>query len=191
MSWIDALLGRSRPIKASLDQLFGLSTAELTLETEFDLKPTGAAAICFRPVSTGDFAELEREIEGLLQASAKDSPLTWRTEKDSYGYEWVTVQAQEFENLVASIHMISRELEDSGYGDRLLASVFQFKGTGGKNVYWLYNYKRGAFYPFVPSGPAQGRDNAAELRLSSVMDRELNVEKDLAKWYPLWGIPLT
>lgn len=189
MSWFDALLGRAKPIKPSLDQLFGMSTAGLTLETEFNLKSTGAAAICFRPVSSGEFAQLEQEINSLLAASSKDSPLTWRVEKDSYGYQWVILRAQEFENLVATIHMISRELEDAGFGEQLLASAFQFRDDNGKNVYWLYNYKRGSFYPFVPAG-AQGRDNPLELRLSSVMQRELHVEDELSKWYPLWGIPL-
>jgi hypothetical protein len=189
MSWLDALLGRTKPIKASLDQLFGLSTAGMTLETEFGLKPSNAAAICFRPVSSGEFSQLEQEINDLLKASTKDSPLQWRTFQDSFGYEWIIVQADEFENLVATVHMISRELQDGGFGERLLASVFQFLDQKGSNVYWLYNYKRGAFYPFVPSGN-QVRDNAQEMRLSSILGRELKVEADLAKWYPLWGIPL-
>jgi hypothetical protein len=189
MSWLDALLGRSRPIQPSLDQLFGLSTAQLTLQTEFDLTSTGAAAICFRPVSTADFTTLEQETNALLEASRKDSPLTWESKSDSYGYQWELLRAQEFENLVATVHMISRQLEDGGYGDRLLASVFQFRDPAGKNVYWLYNYKRGAFYPFVPASN-QGRDNPLELRLSSIMNGELKVEQDLTKWYPLWGIPL-
>jgi hypothetical protein len=189
VSWLDALLGRSKPIKASLDQLFGLSTAEVTLQTELDLRPTDAAAICFRPVSSGEFAELEREIQSLLEASRRDAPLNWRTVTDSYGYEWIILTAQEFENLVATTHMISRELQDSGFGERLLASVFQFRDASGHNVYWIYNYKRGSFYPFVPAGN-NARDNARELRLSSIMSRELKVEDDLSKWYPLWGIPL-
>jgi hypothetical protein len=189
VSWLDALLGRDKPLKSSLDQLFGLSTAGLTLETEFGLKSTCAAAISFRPVSTGQFAQLKGEIDSLLQASTKDSPLTWKSFTDSYGYEWMVVQAQEYENLVATVHMISRELQDTGFGEQLLASVFQFRDANGRNVYWIYNYKRGAFYPFVPSGH-QTRDNATELRLSSIMRSELNVEQDLSRWYALWGIPL-
>jgi len=189
MSFLDALLGRAKPVKSSLDQLFGLSTAELTLETEFGLKSTGGAAICFRPVSTGQFAELEHEIGDLLQASSKDSPISWRSFTDSYGYDWIVIQCQEFTNAVATIHMISQELQESGFGDQLLASVFQFKDDSGRNVYWMYNYKRGAFYPFVPTS-GQNRDNALELRLSSVMSKELNLESDLSKWYALWGIPL-
>lgn len=189
MNFLDALLGRSKPIKPSLDQLFGLSTAEITLQTEFNLQPTGGGAICFRPVSSGQFAELQREIDELLKASTKDAPLTWRTFTDAFGYEWIVLESSEFQNLVTSIHMISQELQESGFGEQLLASVFQFRQDRGQNVYWLYNYKRGAFYPFVPT-PGQQRDNPQELRLSSVMKHELRIEEDLSKWYALWGIPL-
>jgi len=189
VSWLDALLGRSRPVAARLDNLFGLTTATLTLETEFGLRPTGAAAICFRPVSSGDFAQLESDIQQLLQTSAKDAPLQWSTRSDEFGYEWMLIKAADFENVVTTVHMISRELEDNGYGDRLLASVFQFRDDKGHSVYWMYNYKRGTLYPFVPAG-RQSRDNAAEMRLSSILGRELAVEKDLSLWYPLWGIPI-
>ena len=189
MSFLDALLGRTKPIKSSLDQLFGLSTAEVTLQTEFELTPTGGAAISFRPVSTGQFSQLQEETDALLQASTKDSPLTWRSFKDPYGYEWIVLHAEDFGNLVATVHMISRQLQDSGFGEQLLASVFQFQDENRQNIYWIYNYKRGAFYPFVPAGN-QNRDNARELRLSSIMGGELNIEQDLTKWYALWGIPL-
>jgi hypothetical protein len=53
----------------------------------------------------------------------------------------------------------------------------------------LYNYKRGTFYPFVPDRN-RTRDNAFELRLSSVLRGELQIETELEKWYALWGIPL-
>ena len=189
MSLLDALLGRSRPVKSTLDQLFGLSTAQLTLETELSLRSTGAAAISFRPVSSGEFAQLRGEIEALLKASTKDAPLTWRTFTDPYGYQWIVLQAPDFVNLVTTVHMVSRELQDSGFGEQLLASVFQFKDERGRSTYWIYNYKRGTFYPFVPTSGKQ-RDNASELRLSSVMGHELRIEQDLTRWYALWGIPL-
>ncbi|MCA1597339.1 MAG: hypothetical protein LC772_13085 [Chloroflexi bacterium] len=189
MSWIDALLGRSRPIPASLDQLFGLSTAGITLETEFDLKSTGAAAVSFRPVTSGEFSRLQSEIDALLQASTRDAPLTWTTSTDSFGYQWITLRSDDYSNLITTMHMVSRELQDSGFGEQLLAAIVQFRGPDSRIVYWLYNYKRGTFYPFVPAGN-QTRDNALEVRLTGVLNGELNVEPDLTKWYPLWGIPL-
>jgi hypothetical protein len=186
---MDALLGRSKPVKSNLDRLFGLSTAQVTLETEFDLKPSGGAAISFKAISSGDFASLQKEIDELLAASTKDAPLTWKSFTDEYGYRWIVLQSPDFSNLVATIHMVSRELEDSGFGEQLLASVVQFVNPTGRKYYWIYNYKRGAFYPFVPSAN-KTRDNAEELRLSSVMNGELKIEDDLGKWYALWGIPL-
>jgi predicted GNAT family acetyltransferase len=189
VSLFDALLGRSRPVKSSLDQLFGLSTAEITLETELNMKGTGAAAVCFRPISSGEFASLQKEIKELLATSARDAPLDWSSFTDTYGYQWVILKTDDFSNLIATVHMVSHELQDSGFGEQLLAAVVQYKDENGRNVYWIYNYKRGAFYPFVPAAN-QTRDNACELRLSSVMSRELKIEDDLAKWYALWGIPL-
>jgi hypothetical protein len=189
VSWVDSLLGRSRPIKASVDQLFGLSTASVTLETEFDLKPTGAAGVCFRAVSSGEFSRLQQEIDDLLKASTRDAPLTWRSSTDSFGYQWIILHSDDYANLITTVHMVSRELEDSGFSEQLLAALVQFRDAQNRTVYWLYNYKRGTFYPFVPSGN-QTRDNPYEIRLSSVMKRELNVETDLTKWYALWGVPL-
>ena len=188
MSWLDAVLGRTKPQKASLDALFGLSTAQITLETELELKATNAGALSFKPVSSGQFAELQKDIDELLKVSAKDSPLSWKPFTDPYGYQWIVFQADEFENLVTTIHGVSRELQDNGYGSQLLASVFQFRDDKGRNVYWMYNYKRGTFYPFVPQGK-DGRDNATELRLSALMQRELQMEPDPTMWYAMYGMP--
>ncbi len=86
-----------------------------------------------------------------------------------------------------------------GFGEQLLAAVFRFTGEPGgdhgRAVYWVYNFKRGRYYPFVPrpGAPAGGqgsRDNAYELHLLSVMEKELPVEKELDRWYALWGLPL-
>lgn len=189
MSWLDALLGRAKPVKPALENLFGLTTAQITLETEFDLKPTGSAGVAFKPVSSGEFSLLEREVDSLLKVSARDSALRWQSFTDPYGYRWIVITAEEFANLVTTVHGISRELLDGGFGGQLLASVFQFRGPADQNVYWMYNYKRGSFYPFVPHGE-NGRDNATELRLSSVMQRELDIERDATMWYAMYGMPL-
>ena len=62
-----------------------------------------------------------------------------------------------------------------------------YKCTG--LLYWVYNYKTGKFYPFVPNGPRK-RDNVTELRLGEIMkEQKLPVERKLENWYALWGIP--
>jgi hypothetical protein len=47
----------------------------------------------------------------------------------------------------------------------VLCAVFAFEDSKKRPLYWIYNYKRGAFYPFVPSGSDQQRDNERELVL--------------------------
>ena len=69
-------------------------------------------------------------------------------------------------------------------------AVFPFEDESGKRVYWIYNYKRGAFYPFVPAGGEQQRDNERELRLKAQIGAELPLEPELERWFPLWDIPL-
>jgi hypothetical protein len=57
-------------------------------------------------------------------------------------------------------------------------------------VYLIYGYKRGTFWPFVPTGEEQERDNAEELRLKNVLESELPIEPDLTRWLALFDAPL-
>ena len=67
------------------------------------------------------------------------------------------------------------------------AAVFAFRDHRDRPLYWIYNYKRGAFYPFVPAG---GGSSATTSELGS-RPRSAGppVEPELERWFPLWGIP--
>jgi hypothetical protein len=56
-------------------------------------------------------------------------------------------------------------------------------------VYWIYGFKRGAFWPFVPAGKDQ-RDNAYELELKAKLEQELPIEQDLTRWLALFDAPI-
>jgi hypothetical protein len=101
------------------------------------------------------------------------------------------LQDDDFEDLVVGLNAVNSALNDGGYGDRVLAALFAFTGSGGQPVYFIYNVKRGTFYPFVPKpGSVQARDNEAELRYKAQLDRELPIEQELERWFPLWGVPV-
>ena len=55
-------------------------------------------------------------------------------------------------------------------------------------MYWIYGFKRGAFWPFVPIGE-QKRDNANELELKAKLEHELPIEPDLTRWLALFDAP--
>jgi hypothetical protein len=185
----DVLFGRKKLKGANLDKLFALSTASITLETETSLKPAGVAAVVFKPLSAGDFMRAEADIDELLGVAARDSGSQVRRRSDSFGFQWMVIRDKDFEDLVTTTHLVSSELVDRGFGGQLLAAMFAFR-DGDRPVYLIYGYKRGTFWPFVPTGEEQERDNAEELRLKNVLESELPIEPDLTRWLALFDAPL-
>lgn len=187
MGWFDSLFGRSKPVQSQTEKLFAISTARVALEMGPGMEPGTDAGVVYRPLQSSAFEGAADELTEILELSARETGSTIRRENDDYGFAWVLVQDNDFEDLVATIHMVSLTLQERGFKDQLLAAAFRFDREG-RPVYWLYNYKRGAFYPFVPNGPNR-RDNAAELRYGAIMEKELPIEKQTDQWYPMWGIP--
>jgi hypothetical protein len=185
----DILFGRKRLRGAKLDKLFALPSARLTLEAEVGLRPGGVAAVVFKPLSAGEFHRVEQEIDELLAVAAESSGSEVRRRSDTYGFEWLVVRDQDFEDLVTSVHLVSSELEARGFGGQLLAALFAFEG-GERPTYLVYGYKRGTFWPFVPTGREQERDNAEEIRLKNELETELPIEPELQRWLGLFDAPL-
>jgi hypothetical protein len=90
---------------------------------------------------------------------------------------------------VTAVHAVASELQARGFGEQLLAAVFRFEG-GKHPVYWIYGYKRGTFWPFIPTGDGQKRDNAEELELKAKLAPELPVEQDLSRWFGVFDAPI-
>jgi hypothetical protein len=185
----DILFGRKKLRGAKLDKLFALPSARLTLEAELGLRAGGVAAVVFKPLSAGEFRRVEQEIDELLAVAAESSGSEVRRRSDTYGFEWLVVRDPEFEDLVTSVHLVSSELEARGFGGQLLAALFAFEG-GERPTYLVYGYKRGTFWPFVPTGHEQERDNAEEIRLKNELESELPIEPELDRWLGLFNAPL-
>ena len=189
MGFLDALLGGGRKLKAPApDRLFAMATAQVALEAQLGLRHRNVAGIVFQPLSTGDFRTIVDETEELLRGAAQDTGTSVETAEDEFGYRWMVLRDRDFDDLVVSLNVVSSQLQAGGYGDRLLACVFAFEDEG-RPIYFIYNFKRGAYYPFVPIGRQQ-RDTERELRLKAQVGGELPIEPELERWFPLWEIPL-
>jgi PspA associated protein B len=184
---LDNLFGKISLPKATIDNLFAISTARITMQSEMNLNPSSAAGLCFKPLESARYDAARTEIEELLQLSSGETGTTYRISTDEFRFTWVVLEDPDFDDLVTGLHMVSETLIERGYGTYLLCAIFRFEGA--KPVYWIYNFKQGRYYPFVPL-PDKKRDNAMEFRMKSLLERELPVEKEVGMWYPLWGIPL-
>jgi hypothetical protein len=184
----DVLFGRKKLKGPAQERLFALSTARVTLDTELGLKPAGAGGIVFKPLSAGEFVRAENDLQQVLDAVAGDSGSRLERKSDDFGYEWIVVRDPDLEDQVTTVHAVAQGLQEQGFGEQLLAAAFKFDG-GKHPVYWIYGYKRGAFWPFVPTGEKE-RDNAEELELKAKLEKELPIEPDLSRWFGLFDAPL-
>jgi hypothetical protein len=204
MGLLDALTGRHKVKGPAPDRLFAITTAYVALEAEHQIKPAGDAAIVFQALQTSEFEAAIKDMEEVVRATGGESGTQVHTEDDSFGYRWMVLDGAGVEDLAVGINAVSGSIETAGHGERLLCAVFAFQDAQRRPVYFIYNYKRGYWYPFVPAGgsastsstgstsssQAGERATERELQLKAQMGDELPIEPELERWFPLWGIPI-
>jgi len=191
----DILTGRHEVKGPAPDRLFAISTAYVTLSSDHQIEPLGTAAIVFQALATSDFETALRETEEVVKATGGESATSLSTQDDSYGYRWMVLKspagAPSVEDLAVGINAVSSSIETAGHGERLLCAVFAFADAQKRRVYFIYNYKRGFWYPFVPDPDhAEQRSTERELQIKAQMASELPIEPEIERWFPLWGIPI-
>ena len=197
----DILTGRHTVQGPAPDRLFAISTAYITLQAEHQIDPAGKAAIVFQALATSEFESTLKEMEEVVTATGGESGTKVASQNDSYGYRWMVLNnpdgAPSVEDLAVGINAVSSSIETAGHGERLLCAVFAFTDAQKRRVYFIYNYKRGYWYPFVPLGAGAAdadhpgeRSTERELQLKAQMGSELPIEPELERWFPLWGIPI-
>jgi hypothetical protein len=191
----DILTGRHEVKGPAPDRLFAISTAYVTLQAEHQIEPAGTAAIVFQALATSEFEATLKDMEEVVTATGGESGTKVATQDDSYGYRWMVLRnpdgAPSVEDLAVGINAVSSSIETAGHGERLLCAVFAFVDAKKRRIYFIYNYKRGFWYPFVPAeGAQQERSTERELQIKAQMASELPIEPELERWFPLWGIPI-
>lgn len=189
MGLLDIIRGQRAPKRADLDRMFAISTSYPTLTVNLELVPTQTAGVCFKPVEAASFGELLRDMDQLLQLAGATSGVQVERVEDELGFTWIVLRDPDFEDLVTTAHLVNGTIEERGFSEQLLCSVFGFRDGKGEPVDLVYAYKRGTFYPFVQRGEHE-RDNALEMRLHAALSREMPMEPELERWYAVWGAPV-
>jgi len=189
VGFLDSILGgRKKLATANADRLFAMATAQVTLEISLGMKSRGVAAIVFQQIASADFKQILDDSSALIASAASDTGTKLEQDDDDYGYRWMVFRDDDFEDLVTAVNTVASELQAGGYGDRVLAAVFAWEDNK-QPVDFIYNFKRGRFYPFAPK-PGKQRDNEYELRLKAQIENDLPIEPELDRWFPLWDAPI-
>lgn len=196
------MLGRRKQVGPTLDPLFALPAAAVTLQVSAGFLPSGRAAVCYRESEGEPFDQVEAEITALVASSDPQYVA------DSYGYSWLLLRDQAVESateesladrgetlpdmggLVTDMHTVTSTLQSSGFGPALLCDVMSFREAEGRRLLLVYLIKQGTFYPFAPvDDEKKERDTALELQVRALLWNELPMEPDLGRWFPLWSAP--
>jgi hypothetical protein len=188
VGFLDALLGRTKPVAPNLDALFALPSAAMTLQAASDINPTGTGSVCFRAAEGRAFSDIEKDVRDLLNMGDNKTPV--QVSADSYGFTWLVCEhaPDDIEGLVTDLHAVNSSLQDGGFGPQLLCTILSFRDPGARRLGLVYLYKRGTFYPFAPQA-GEHRDNALELQVRGALGDDLKIEPDLTRWFPVWGAP--
>lgn len=183
--FVEVLFGEGGVTGADPEDLFEITTAYITLGSH-GYESVDRAGLCFSSVESVDFDAVVEDVEGMLAVSAEENRAQYRVIDDDYGYKWVLLADASFDDVVTDVHMVADTLITEGYENYLLCAVFGFEGH--REVYWIYNFKRGTWYPFAPRAVGQ-RDEALEDELCDRLGSDLDLEPDPDRRYSLWGIP--
>ena len=190
MGFLDVLTGKRKIKGPAPDRVFAMATAGPVLEMSMGLKPA-RAAIVFQPLATSDFDAIVADMEEVLKGTG-DGPR--HHDREAGRQVRLPLDDPGRPRLRGPRRRGQRRL-DRAPGAAATATACWRRCSpsatrSDKPVYWIYNYKRGAFYPFVPGGGEQQRDSERELQLQAQIGAELPVEAQLERWFPLWDIPI-
>jgi hypothetical protein len=180
LSLAGAVLGRRQPRQARSDLVCGITAARLTLEIELELR-VRAAAIAFQPPAA--------PVDDLLAGIVADTGARAGRRDDGFGFGWLTLAGRNLDDLAIAIGVVAEEFDLAGRWEQLVCAVFAFEWEPGTSVYWIYDFARGSFHPFVPCGHDR-RDAKAELRLHAAAARDLRLEQDPQRRHPIWDVPV-
>ena len=164
---------RSKSPKVYLNGLTTLPAAAATLR-DAGLRAIGVASVCVRPVDGGAVSGSEK-----FEASTDEFGFTWLTRRTS---------PDDINGLVADVHSLVVAGDEAGFGPSLLCALVPFSDGSKPVVGLIYRFTRGTWYPFAPIAEDQ-RDNVRELEIRTLLAKDLDIERDLTKWSPVWGAP--
>ncbi|MBH1933247.1 hypothetical protein I5Q34_02905 [Streptomyces sp. AV19] len=192
MGFLDVILGRTKPVRPDLDQLFALPSAAVTLKAAAGLDPTGLGSVCFASVEGEAFDGVRQDVRELLDADTGRGGVPVEFSRDAYGYTWLLARQapEDTAALVNDLHAVNTLLQEGGFGPQLLCSLMSFHDARQRSLGLVYLYKRGTFYPFAPvRGEGERRDHELEIQVRALLEDDLRIEGDLSRWFPVWGAP--
>lgn len=90
---------------ADPEDLFGMSTAYLTMEADLGYESSDVGALCFSGVDSTSFHDAVDEVEAILEAGREETGTEFSVTSDDHGYHWVVLEDDDPEDLITSMRV--------------------------------------------------------------------------------------
>ena len=100
-----------------------------------------------------------------MRGTGEETGTTLETTDDTYGYRWMVLHDDDIEDLAVGVNAVSDALASAATATACCARSSPSSRPTATPVYFIYNYKRGTWYPFVPArrrAAARHRARAAD-----------------------------
>lgn len=182
------MLRRAKPTQPDLDGLFRLRDASGALAAA-GIRPSGGAGVAVRPAQADRFVQLFAAITDLVTQWNTPMVTLRAIDQASGQYQWITADGQGLDELLDAVHVLGSGLARRGFGSLLTAAAFAFATAGGEQLFIVYCFDRGTFYPLGRSGdPLHDRPVERSVRIAAAS--ALPPEDDPARRLPATEVPL-
>ena len=169
-----------------------MPSAALTLQAGAGFIPTGLGSVCFAGVEGGAFARIRQDVEELLDADTDRGGIPVEFSQDSYGYTWLLSRRSpdDVTALVNDLHAVNTRSRTAASA-RSCCARWSASGTpkGGR---WRWSTStsaaRSTRSPRCGAAP-RSATTSWSCRSGRLLGDDLRVEKDLSRWFPVWGAP--
>lgn len=116
------------------DAIFSLTSASVLMEEKLSMKFSGIASLCIKISNGSSFKTTIEDCKCLLDVSKHEFKYQFKTIIDSYDYLWFiiigsdpVISSDSVTNAAATISSIGDIIEENGFTQQILATIFKFK----------------------------------------------------------------
>ncbi len=191
-AFFDSIMGRTQPARPDLDAIFGLPVGgDHACRPRWASRRPARGAVAFRVPEGRAFAEVQGEVEALLAALREAQRSRSRATSTATPGWCSRPTPPDVAGLVTNLHAVN--LHAPGHRIRVRSCCARWSASAvrrrARSAWSTCSSRARSTRSPLPRTASQTRDTMLELQVRDLVRDDLPVEKELSRWFPIWGAP--
>ena len=164
---------------------------------KYSIQINNQTGVLLSPSKHSFFDDLKKNINSIISEGRASSKTRFNTVKDKFGYVWVLIEDDDFEELISTTYTIVNAVSQIVKSDTVIGSILKLDLDNSnlldvyqqvESCYLIFNSDLLGYYPFVPLN--EDRLSSLELDIQDILKlSDLEAISDINKWYGVSDIP--